>query len=406
LASVHIDAEIIQDSATQKFFEWDDERKELYTNVVTGSFKFIYNDLEFLVYKVTWDIKGDFYYFYDLTFRAEDDSAGKVLAGDVYRWANSLKEEIWVFQNGRWNKSKALYKAIQATSWDDIVLDESFKEDLRRDTDTFFSSRDVYESLGITWKRGILLLGPPGNGKTESIKALLHETKHNVLYVKTISTPWGPEYGVRKVFDHARKQSPCILVLEDLDSMVAGKVKSFFLNELDGLAQNSGILTIASTNHPEDIDDAILNRPSRFDTKLTYSLPTSNLRKAFAVKWIRKIRLLDSQVITTFEMGEEELADSIADKTDRWSFAFLKELFVSFLLAVAHDKSIAINQDRAPKAADTILFKQLEILSSQIFKLTDEQEAKRKEKKEADGQDTWCPSIESDSTFVHGGDNF
>jgi hypothetical protein len=73
---------------------------------------------------------------------------------------------------------------------------------------------------------------------------------------------------------------------------------------------------------------------------------------------------------------------------------------------VAHDKSIAINQDRAPKAADTILFKQLEILSSQIFKLTDEQEAKRKEKKEADGQDTWCPSIESDSTFVHGGDNF
>src|ERR1700729_1689077 len=94
-------------------------------------------------------------------------------------------------------------------------------------------------------------------------------------------------------------------------------------------AQNSGILTIASTNHPEDIDDAILNRPSRFDTKLTYSLPTSNLRKAFAVKWIRKIRLLDSQVITTFEMGEEELADSIADKTDRWSFAFLKELCVS-----------------------------------------------------------------------------
>ena len=64
-----------------------------------------------------------------------------------------------MFQNGRWNKSKSLYKAIQVTSWDDIVLDESFKEDLRRDTDTFFSSREVYESLGITWKRGILLLG-------------------------------------------------------------------------------------------------------------------------------------------------------------------------------------------------------------------------------------------------------
>jgi len=178
LTSVNIDAEIIQDSATQRFFEWDHERKELYTDVVTGSFKFIYNNLEFLVYKVTWDIKGDFYYFYDLTFRAEDDSAGKVLAGDVYRWANSLKEEIWVFQNGRWNKSKALYKAIQATSWDDIVLDESFKEDLRRDTDTFFSSREVYESLGITWKRGILLLGayilPTPAGRTRIYIAIGH----------------------------------------------------------------------------------------------------------------------------------------------------------------------------------------------------------------------------------------
>ena len=54
-------------------------------------------------------------------------------------------------------------------------------------------------------------------------------------FVNQLISGQGPEYGVRKVFDHARKQSPCILVLEDLDSMVAGKVKSFFLNELDGL---------------------------------------------------------------------------------------------------------------------------------------------------------------------------
>lgn len=208
LASVNIDVEVVQDLGMQKFFEWDTQMKELYSNVAAGTFKFIYNDVKFIVHKVTWDIKGDVFYFYDLIFEAKDDTAGQKLAGDIYRWANSLKEEIWVFQNGRWSKSRALFKAIQATSWDDIVLDESFKESLRRDTDTFFSSREVYESLGITWKRGILLLGahmlltnrsglmlistvgPPGNGKTESIKALLHETKANVLYVKTISTPF------------------------------------------------------------------------------------------------------------------------------------------------------------------------------------------------------------------------
>lgn len=155
LTSVKVDAQVVQDPGTQQFFEWD---KELYANVVTGSFKLTYDGVDFTIYKVSWVNKAD-YYFYDFIFQGNDDSAGQKLASDVYRWANSLKEEIWVFQNGRWNKSKSLYKSIQATSWDDIVLDESFKEDLRRDTDTFFSSREVYESLGITWKRGILLLG-------------------------------------------------------------------------------------------------------------------------------------------------------------------------------------------------------------------------------------------------------
>ena len=113
-------------------------------------------------------------------------------------------------------------------------------------------------------------IGPPGNGKTESIKALLHDTPHSILYVKTISTPWvsttsrvafftlisliftcikGPEYGVRMVFEQARKHSPCILVLEDLDSMVTNKVKSFFLNELDGLVRTSHLFHSNLSKH-------------------------------------------------------------------------------------------------------------------------------------------------------------
>jgi hypothetical protein len=80
--------------------------------------------------------------------------------------------------------------------------------------------------------------------------------------------------------------------------------------------------------------------------------------------------------------------------------------FISFLLRVAHDKSMAADKGGAPEPADTTLFKQLGVLSSQIFMLTAEQEAKRKEKKEADGEETWCPPCESDNTFVHAGENF
>jgi len=359
-----------------------------------------------LVYKVTWHFERQSYYFYDIISEGDSDAAGQKLAADVYEWANSLKKEIWVFQNGSWRKSKALYKSIEATSWDDIVLDESFKESLRRDTETFFSSQDVYKSLGITWKRGILLLGPPGNGKTESIKALLHETPHSILYVKTIATPWGPEYGVRRVFEQARQYSPCILVLEDLDSMVTDQVKSFFLNELDGLAQNDGILTIASTNHPEDIDDAIINRPSRFDTKYTYNLPSPELRKAFTIKWLRKIIAIGAQSGVKFEQSEEELAAGVAEKTDGWSFAFLKELFVSFLLRTAHDKSLASKLNKPAEHADTTLFKQLEDLSVQILKFTEEEEQKRKKKKDVASKSDWCPPPADDTTFIGSGVNF
>jgi len=71
-----------------------------------------------------------------------------------------------------------------------LVQREEFREDLRRDTRTFFESKDVYDGLGVVWKRGILLLGPPGNGKTESIKALLKETAYPALYVKSFTTPF------------------------------------------------------------------------------------------------------------------------------------------------------------------------------------------------------------------------
>ncbi|EIM84771.1 P-loop containing nucleoside triphosphate hydrolase protein [Stereum hirsutum FP-91666 SS1] len=300
-----------------------------------------------------------------------------------------------------WTANKQLYKAVQAASWEDVVLEDAFKEGLRRDTKGFFESKDIYEDLETIWKRGILLLGPPGNGKTESIKALLKETDYPALYVKSFTTPYGPEYGVRTIFDHARRHAPCILVLEDLDAMVVPKVRSFFLNELDGLAANAGILTIATTNHPERIDDAIVNRPSRFDVKYNFSLPDVELRKAFARKWVGKFGGSGTkegnggaEPVTRakgvkFEMGQDEIAAKIAGMTEGFSFAFLKELFVSFLLSLAHSRSNEINST----SVDNILFQQIEKLSKQIIKPQDEGE--KKENKEGEAADepdsSWCP---------------
>lgn len=88
--------------------------------------------------------------------------------------------------------------------------------------------------------------------------------------------------------------------------------------------QNEGILTIATTNHPEQIDDAIINRPSRFDVKYNFDLPTEELRRKYAIKWIHKISTLKAGV--SFGDDVEMLAQDIAKETDGWSYAFLKEL--------------------------------------------------------------------------------
>lgn len=87
-------------------------------------------------------------------------------------------------------------------------------------------------------------------------------------------------------------------------------------------------MTIATTNHPELIDDAILNRPSRFDVKYTFDLPTEALRISYAHKWIRKFRSLQqgAKIAIEFAKSDAELAEEVAKGTDGWSFAFLKEL--------------------------------------------------------------------------------
>jgi len=85
--------------------------------------------------------------------------------------------------------------------------------------------------------------GTPGCGKTISIKALMHTLQEkNVasLYVKSFDACQGLQYSIRSIFSRARVMAPCILVFEDLDSLVKDEVRSYFLNEVDGIESNDG----------------------------------------------------------------------------------------------------------------------------------------------------------------------
>lgn len=102
------------------------------------------------------------------------------------------------------------------------------------------------------------------------------------LYVKTFNSWMGPEAGIRAIFQKARQQAPCLLIFEDIDSLVNPDVRSYFLNEVDGLESNDGILMIASTNHLERLDPGIAKRPSRFDRKYLFDDPNEKERELYA----------------------------------------------------------------------------------------------------------------------------
>jgi PAS domain-containing protein len=240
----------------------------------------------------------------------------------VARFNSAADGAIMVFQDGYWQKDYELYQTIKGATLDNLVLGGTLKDDLFRDLRAFFDSRAVYERSGVPWKRGIVLIGPPGNGKTHAIKALINALDTPCLYVKSFSTQHADDHhNIRNVFREARDRAPCVLVLEDLDSLITDHNRSFFLNELDGFAANEGVMTVASTNHPERLDPAIMARPSRFDRKYHFGLPAESERLAYLEVW--RARLDDAM------RPSDETVFALAKGTEGFSFAYVKELMVA-----------------------------------------------------------------------------
>ncbi|KAK5135082.1 hypothetical protein LTR08_005607 [Meristemomyces frigidus] len=251
-------------------------------------------------------------------------------------WTNELHDEIWVYDGGFWRKDAELYANVKKSHWEDVILDEGMKKAIISDVDTFYDSRDTYERLRVPWKRGIIYYGPPGNGKTISIKATMNQLYNRspsvpTLYVKSLSSYMGPEYSINTIFTLARRTAPCYLVFEDLDSMITDAVRSYFLNAVDGISKNDGILMIGSTNHLDRLDPGIAKRPSRFDRKYLFPNPSEEERTMYIKYWQSK--LSDNEDLDF----PDKLCPAVAKITPGFSFAYLQEAVVASLLALARD---------------------------------------------------------------------
>lgn len=255
---------------------------------------------------------------------ADDRKLAERFFDAVCEWSCEVRGEILVYQDGYFEKNRELFDSIKNATFDNLVLPESLKGEIQHDFTQFFQSRELYDRYRIPWKRGAIFIGPPGNGKTHTLKALVNRLAKPCLYVRSFKSEYATEQeNMAEVFNRARMTTPCLVVLEDLDAMIDNENRAFFLNELDGFESNTGVVVIATTNHPEKLDTAILDRPSRFDRKYYFQLPAENERQRYVQSWNNQLQA---------ELRVSEIVSAaLVRETEGFSFAYLKELFVASL---------------------------------------------------------------------------
>jgi len=296
----------------------------IYTHVETGWLEVDWDGDTFDVISIAWDSSGC---RQARTFvLAPSIERAEALFTTVCQFCTgTVEREILVFEDGYFQKSAQLFKAIEAASLDDLILAPEMVARLREDFRGFFAAKDVYARYRIPHKRGALFCGPPGNGKTHAIKGLVRESGMPCLYVKSVRSRCDTDHAnIRDIFDRAREVAPCILVLEDIDALVTDQNRSLFLNELDGFASNDGLMVVATTNHADRLDPALAQRPSRFDRKYTFEVPALPLRTRWLEVW--NARVEPELRLTSSVLGR------LAEKTNGFSFAHLKELGTASIL--------------------------------------------------------------------------
>lgn len=302
---------------------WDGTNNQIYAGISNACFEVTWQGHKLDVLLMSWSSGHCQERYYWLV--ADDQKIAEEFFATVCQWYSEIRDEILVFEDGFWSKNQELYESIQNASFDNLILSGNLKQEIQSDLSNFFAAKETYGSYDIPWKRGILFIGAPGNGKTHTVKALINKMQVPCLYVKSLRAQYdNPHHSIKAVFERARESAPCLLILEDLDSLVDDSNRSFFLNEIDGFATNTGIVILATTNHPEKIDSAILNRPSRFDRKYYFELPAIAERIAY-------IKLWNDRLKSAMRLDDDGIS-KIAELTDGFSFAYLKELFLSGMM--------------------------------------------------------------------------
>lgn len=185
----------------------------------------------------------------EFIFAKDDHSLASFLNYMIEQQQQYMSEGVHIFTDTEDGLERSKEKITQQIHRDDVLLEDQLKTDIFRSIDEFFhKSGSFYTKYNIPYKRGILLYGSPGNGKTTLVKSIAGSVDAPVVYWQI--TEYTTSYSISEVFTLITKMAPMILVIEDIDSMPE-ESRSVFLNTLDGATTKEGIFLIGTTNYPE-----------------------------------------------------------------------------------------------------------------------------------------------------------
>ena len=210
--------------------------------------------------------------------------------------------------NGGKSNARVYVQSSDGIKFDDVEGVDEAEESLQEIVD-YLHNPDKYREIGASMPKGVLLVGPPGTGKTMLAKAVAGEA--NVPFFSMSGSEFVEMFvgmgasKVRDLFKQAKEKAPCIVFIDEIDAIgqkrntgaMGGndereQTLNQLLTEMDGFEGNSGVIILAATNRPESLDPA-LTRPGRFDRRVPVELPDLQGREAILRVHAKKIRIAD-----------------------------------------------------------------------------------------------------------------
>lgn len=196
-----------------------------------------------------------------------------------------------------------------------LALPDGNVEKLLEEFSMFWKLKAGFDKRGFTFKRGMLMWGPPGSGKTSGIwqmtQRLIADHKGVVVF---IDNP-GLATACLGILQRIEPTRPIVTVMEDIDTLVRGYGEHSFLALLDGEFQINNVVHVATTNYPHLLDRRFIDRPSRFDTIMKVGMPTAEARRVY------------------FKAKEPDLGPEVWDRwvkqTEGYSIAHLREVCIA-----------------------------------------------------------------------------